>query len=429
MTSGERMSLVPSLRFPEFRGAGDWHFQPLGDIAEPISDRVGTTKSVPMSVTAGVGLVSQEDKFGRIIAGDSYRNYIRLQPNDFAYNKSATKEFPQGYIARYTGAIDAAVPNSIFTCFRPNADAVVPEYLDHLFRGNYHGRWLRRYITVGARAHGALSIDAQDLMAMPVPLPPAAVSRPEQQRIADCLTTLDNLLAAEGRSFEALRQHKQGMMRQLFPGPGESVPSLRFPEYAGTPDWRVSSLGAEFETTSGGTPDRVRPEFWAGTVPWVTTSSIDFNTIESTREFITEAGLSSSSAKVFPKGTVLIAMYGQGSTRGKVAILGIEAATNQACAAILPNPRIDGQFVFGYLASRYEEIRSISNSGSQENLNQALVRDLPFVFPELRGEQERIAECLSSIDARLTGQMRKLDALEKHKRGLVQQLFLSPLSR
>ena len=94
---------------------------------------------------------------------------LHPETNDFAYNKSATKEFPQGYIARYSGTKDAAVPNSIFTCFRPNTAVVIPEYLDHLFHGNHHGRWLRKYITVGARAHGALNVSGDDLMSMPVP--------------------------------------------------------------------------------------------------------------------------------------------------------------------------------------------------------------------------------------------------------------------
>lgn len=113
MTADKPKPVLPNLRFPEFRCAGDWQFQPLGDIAEPISDVVGTTKCVPMSVMTGIGLVSQEEKFGRTIAGNSYKNYVRLQTNDFAYNKSATKDFPQGYIARYSGTKDAAVPNSI----------------------------------------------------------------------------------------------------------------------------------------------------------------------------------------------------------------------------------------------------------------------------------------------------------------------------
>ena len=425
MTADKPTPVVPNLRFLEFRGAGDWHFQPLSDIAEPISERVGTSKCVPMSVTTGVGLLSQEEKFGRTIAGNSYKNYIRLQTNDFAYNKSATKEFPQGYIARYSGTRDAAVPNSIFTCFRPDAAAVIPEYLDHLLHGNHHGRWLRKYITVGARAHGALSVSDDALMSMPVPLPPVAVSRPEQQKIADCLGSLDDLIAAEGRKLEALLQHKQGLMQQLFPQAGETQPRLRFPEFQDTQEWRVAPLGKLFETRTGGTPDRARPDYWGGEVPWVTTSIVDFNVIESTRESITSAALSNSSAKVFPKRTVLMALYGQGKTRGKVAMLGVEAATNQACTAILPNDEVDPRFVFMNLSGRYEEIRANSNSGGQKNLSQALVRDLPFAYPKERAEQHLIAECLIALDDQIAAQARKLQMLKQHKRGLLQQLFPS----
>src|SRR5688500_11261134 len=95
-----RTPVVPRLRFPEFEKAGDWDIQSLSSVAERIAEKVGTMKCVPMRVTTCVGLVRQEDKFGRIIAGDAYRNYIKLETNDFAYNKSATREFPQGYDAR-----------------------------------------------------------------------------------------------------------------------------------------------------------------------------------------------------------------------------------------------------------------------------------------------------------------------------------------
>lgn len=418
-------NLLPKLRFSEFRSAGDWQFKPLSDIAKSISEKVGSKKCVPMSVTTGIGLISQEEKFGRTIAGSSYKNYIRLQANDFAYNKSATKEFPQGYIARYSDTRDAAVPNSIFDCFRPDIAAVNPEYLDHLFQRNHHGQWLRKYITVSARAHGALSVSNDDLMSMPIPLPPESVSGLEQQKIADCLGSLDSLIAAEGRKLEALRQHKQGLMQQLFPRPGETQPRVRFPEFQSKQEWRVAPIGELFETATGGTPDRTRPDYYGGNVPWVTTSIINFNVIEFTKESISTAGLSNSSAKVFPKQTVLIALYGQGKTRGKVAILGIEAATNQACAAILPSEEIDPSFVFLNLSGRYQEMRANSNSGGQKNLSQTLVRDLPLAYPECRNEQNRIAECLTALDNLITARAMKLEALRQHKKGLLQKLFPS----
>lgn len=120
MTGNQKYSLVPQLRFPEFRNAGEWFTIELGEISQFVTERAGTTICTPYTITSGVGLISQEEKLGRTIAGNSLKNYIVLQKNDFAYNKSATKAYPQGFIACYLGDDRAAVPNSIFTCFRVN---------------------------------------------------------------------------------------------------------------------------------------------------------------------------------------------------------------------------------------------------------------------------------------------------------------------
>lgn len=152
MTRKNQQPVTPKLRFPEFRDALQWVQKPLGDLTEPVTERVGDSECIPFTVTTGEGLVSQEDKYGRTIAGKSLKNYYRLQTDDFAFNKSATKLYPQGYIARFQGGERAAVPNSIFTCFRiADEDVVDAAYLDYLFQGNLHGRWLKDYITVGAR--------------------------------------------------------------------------------------------------------------------------------------------------------------------------------------------------------------------------------------------------------------------------------------
>jgi type I restriction enzyme S subunit len=131
------IALVPKLRFPEFREAGAWQTKTLGTVAKISTDKVGDKACIPMSITSGIGLVSQMEKFGRIIAGSSYANYLQLKKNDFAYNKSATKEYPEGFIALYCGDELAAVPNSIFTCFRVTGDSPVPQYLKYLFSEIY----------------------------------------------------------------------------------------------------------------------------------------------------------------------------------------------------------------------------------------------------------------------------------------------------
>lgn len=418
----ELKTLAPKLRFPEFRT--NWVTQRLDAIAQPIVEQAGNRPITPYTVMTGVGLVSQQDRFGRTIAGSAFKNYYVLRKDDFAYNKSATKAYPQGYIARFLGE-EGAVPNSVFTCFRVNPDLMNPAYLDYLFAGNRHGRWLRRFIEVSARAHGSLSVDDADLMSLPVPVPDGASSTAEQRKIAACLTSLDEWIAAEGRKLEVLRVHKKGLAQQLFPREGESRPRVRFPEFRDGPEWVTIPLGEFFDTMTGGTPDRTKKEYWGGTIPWITTSLIDFNVIREAEEFITEAGLENSAAKLFPKGTVLIALYGQGKTRGKVALLDIEATTNQACAAILPAEGFDPVFTFLSLSGRYDEMRSISNAGGQENLSQGLIRELPFSYPANPREREKLVACLFSLDALIAAQSRKVDGLQASKKGLVQQLFPS----
>lgn len=187
-------------------------------------------------------------------------------------------------------------------------------------------------------------------------------------------------------------------------------------------DWEVKPLGEIASVTAGGTPSRKNEQYWNGDIPWITTSEVDFNTIAYTEQFITKEGLENSAAKLMPPGTLLMALYGQGKTRGKIGILGIEAATNQACAAISLNNRVIPDFVFYFLANQYEAIRKLSNTGNQENLNSSLVRSILMVVPPAF-EQAAIAEALSDADA-LIASLEQLLAKKRHlKQGAMQQLL------
>ena len=180
-------------------------------------------------------------------------------------------------------------------------------------------------------------------------------------------------------------------------------------------EWEVKRIGDIATVSSGGTPSRENSTYWHGDIPWITTSQIDFNKITEADQFITEFGLKNSAAKLLPAGTLIMALYGQGKTRGKVGILGLEAATNQACASISPNASVSSMFLLHFLASRYEAIRSSSNTGSQENLNGQIVKDTPVIVPPL-SEQRAIAAALSDVDALLA----QLDQLIAKKRDLKQ---------
>ena len=197
-------------------------------------------------------------------------------------------------------------------------------------------------------------------------------------------------------------------------------PKLRFQEFDGA--WSNSKIDDIAVVTSGGTPSRSNLTFWDGNIPWVTTSLVDFNIIQSAEEFITQKGLDNSSAKLFPKNTILMAMYGQGITRGKVAILGIDATTNQACAAIKLQSNYDTQFIFQNLMSRYEEIRDLSNDGGQKNLSAGIIKEIEVYYPE-KTEQIKIASFLSVVDEKISQFNQKHELLSQYKQGMMQKLF------
>jgi type I restriction enzyme S subunit len=205
----------------------------------------------------------------------------------------------------------------------------------------------------------------------------------------------------------------------------KNIPSLRFPEFK--EKWKMKKLGEVSEISSGGTPSRTNPNYWNGNIPWVSTTLIDFNIIEKTEELITAEGLKNSSAKLFPIGTLLMAMYGQGKTRGKVAILGIEASTNQACGAIMPNTNtLNSFFLFQNLSKRYDEIRDLSNQGGQENLSGGILKGIGISFPTPK-EQQKIATFLTAVDEKLQAMKQKKILLEQYKKGVMQQLFSQEL--
>lgn len=151
------------------------------------------------------------------------------------------------------------------------------------------------------------------------------------------------------------------------------------------PDWEIVELEEVCNVTSGGTPDRKNSEYWNGDIPYIKTGEIFFNRINHAEEFITEEGLKNSSTRLISPGTILMAMYGQGVTRGRVAILEIKASINQAVAAISCSERMNNVFLFYQLMGLYEHLRRISDSrgGNQSNLNAKLIKELKIVVPEL----------------------------------------------
>lgn len=174
--------------------------------------------------------------------------------------------------------------------------------------------------------------------------------------------------------------------------------------------WSRMPLGKFCKISSGGTPERKVARYWSGgTIPWVTTAEINYRRIEQAQQYITEEGLRNSSAKLLPSGTVLVALYGQGKTRGRVATLGVDAATNQACAALMPDSRIAPQYLYHYLVHSYQVLRQLSNAGGQQNLSAEILSNFVITVPPAF-EQRQIADMLSTWECVLDRLLQQFDA-------------------
>lgn len=189
--------------------------------------------------------------------------------------------------------------------------------------------------------------------------------------------------------------------------------------------WKKVKLGDVAKVTSGGTPLRTQSEYWNGNIPWVKTAQIQNGYISKDQvdEYITELGVKESSAKIVPKGTLLMAMYGQGKTRGQVAILDIDATINQACAAFhLKEDEVATQYLFQYFLFNYENIRNLSNDGGQKNLSAEIIKKIPLDLPPIE-EQKKIAATLSVWDSAIEKMEKLIEFKESQKKFLIKKLI------
>lgn len=164
--------------------------------------------------------------------------------------------------------------------------------------------------------------------------------------------------------------------------------------------WKEVVIGEEFKTGSGGTPLSTRKDYYdGGTIPWINSGELNENYIDKTENFITELGLKNSSAKIFPKGTVLVAMYG--ATAGKTSLLNFDACTNQAICAILENPKFSSLFLKYNLENLYDYLVNTSTGSARDNLSQEGIAELSLYFPEGRKLQEKLIKVLHITDQKI----------------------------
>ncbi len=252
---------------------------------------------------------------------------------------------------------------------------------------------------------------------------------PEQKKIAHILSTVQRAIEAQERIIATTTELKKALMHNLFTEGLRNEPQKQT-EIGPVPEsWELCKVGDVAKIQSGGTPTRETAENWSGgTIPWVKTGEINYCVIHDTEEKITPTGLANSSARLYPKGTLLMAMYGQGITRGRVGLLGIEAATNQACASITPTDkkRVSPVFLYYFFEYHYEDLRKLGHGANQRNMNAALIRSFPLTFPKA-DEQAAVVTALESLDKKRVLHERKKAQLQDLFRTLLHELMTAKI--
>ncbi|MBX3408071.1 MAG: restriction endonuclease subunit S [Phycisphaeraceae bacterium] len=328
------------------------------------------------------------DRFIRVPATAEVFDEYQLRTGDVVFNNTNSTALV-GKSALFVEHNEPVVYSNHFTRLRTDRERLDPAYLtwwlNHEWRRGTFAEICNQWI-------GQSAVKPDKLLALNIPLPPLAeqeriagwVSRGMEQAAAARRAALDRLAAAEALPA--------ALLREVFEGPQAS-------------GWETRTIGEFARTCSGATPSRGNAAYFGGGIPWVKTGELRDGFVGddgSTEESVTEAALRDCSLPLLPPGTLLIAMYGQGKTRGRTGILTREATTNQACFAILPAPDVfDTGFLQLWFRANYNDLRALTENrgGNQPNLNGVLLRELEIPLPDPTSQRHLAAELTEKLAA------------------------------
>lgn len=400
------MSNIPKLRFPEF--SGEWEEKKLSDFMTRLTRKNSNNESSrALTISSVDGLIDQGEFFKKQIASKDTSGYYLLKKGDFAYNKSYSVGYDYGSIKRLDRYEDGVV-STLYICMSLTSDTN-SDYLTHYFDSMKWNKSVSEISAEGARNHGLLNIPTEAFFQTKHFLAPSSA---EQQKIANFLSNVDSIITAETKILNTLQKKKKALMQKLF------TRQLRFKSDDGTdfPAWEEKKLGDVCETYSGGTPKSGTAEYYGGEIPFIRSGEISSN---KTELFLTEKGMENSSAKMVSKGDILYALYGANS--GLCSISKIDGAINQAILCIKTNE--NKRFLCNYLQYQREYFYSTYLQGGQGNLSGKLVESFIIPLPCI-AEQQKIADCLSSIDSLIQNQQKVVNTWQQRKKALLQQMFI-----
>ncbi len=351
-------------------------YKRLGDYIREVNVR-----NLDLKVTNLLG-VSISKEFMPSIAntiGTDMSTYKIVERRQFAYGPVTSRNGDKVSIALLDGYDDAIISQA-YTVFEViDHKQLLPEYLMMWFRRPEFDRYARFH------SHGSAReiFDWEELCDVMLPIP----SLTRQLEIVSEYETLTNRIRLNEQMIQNLEATAQALYRKAFV---DNIDKGNLPG-----GWKMGTIG-EFckEMKSGGTPSRNHNEYWdKNDFLWLKSGEVHNNIIITVEEYISQAGLNNSSAKIIPQGSVIMAMYG--ATAAQVAYLNCDTTTNQACCNMICNCKEDAAYLFFHLLANQEDIKKLANGGAQENLSQELIAQQPIV---LLNDNEKILKFVPILD-------------------------------
>lgn len=411
MNKREKVALIPKLRFQEFKSNGAVGFENGNVIFEQISDKDHNSDLPVLAITQEHGAIPRDQiNYNVSVTEKSLESYKVVKVGDFIIS-----------LRSFQGGIEYSLFHGIcspaYIILRKKND-IAEQYYKYYFKTSKFIQDLNKDLE-GIRDGKMVSYSQFSAILLPNP------KIVEQQKIADCLSSLDDLITAEDKRLEALKTHKKGLMQKLFPADGKTVPEWRFPEFRDIGEWGETSFKQVFTKLQYGLNAAAKE--YDGKNKYIRITDID----ESSRRYLSERAVSPdcelNDTYLVRDGDILFVRTG--ASTGKTYMYTNDDGTLYFAGFLIRgnvNKKYYPQFIFAQtFSTSYEKwVEVTSTRSGQPGINANEYESFMFSCPSLL-EQQKIADFLSSVDELITTQSDKIETLKAHKKGLMQGLFPS----
>lgn len=405
MSKREKITLVPRLRFSYF--SDEWKKESLSVYLKE-SRIKGSTGKFAKKLTVklwGKGVFEKQE----LLSGSENTQYYYRKKDQFIYSKLDFLNQAFGIIPEYLDGYESTLD---LPCFDVNKNLNINFLLEYVQRPTFY----KKYGEIADGGRKAKRIQVETFLGFPIYLP----TLPEQQKIVDCLSSLDNLIAAEERKLSALRKHKKGLMQKLFPAGDQTMPEWRFPEFRECEQWKKTSIDKVVDYENGKAHENNISECGK----YIVVNSKFISTEGKIVKYTNTANMIAHTGDIL----MVLSDVPNGRAIAKCYLVDQDDkyTVNQRVCKLTPI-KANGNYIF-HIINRNAYFLAFDDGVKQTNLKKDDVLKCPILLPKGQSgleEQKKIADCLSSVDELISMQTEKIETLKTHKKGLMQGLFPS----